>query len=377
MSTKIFRAMAGILIACFQYSSVTAAHWAIYDIGTLGGQRSSAHDINDSGQVIGWAQTAAGQERAFVYDAINGMASIPMPADAVPHGSSRGWRINALGDVVGSYSSTAAGGNDRAFVFSNGITTSIPTLGGVDNVGLGINDLGAVVGASWTSEGNQRGFLYSSDTLTALGSLGGNSVAYDINNAGRIVGYSSNGGNSRAVEFIGGSPIDLALPAGDFVALAINNSGSIAGEGRGAFIIANGVATFPFDAISSSISALSWASRFLDINDGGQAVGYAYDSQTVPRAYLFSGGEFTDLSNLPEVQASGWTNLYLAAGINDAGAIVGTGMRNGVEHGFLLTPIPVPSGIWLLLAALMPMLGALRTRTGRLLRVHSLPKVHG
>jgi len=43
--------------------------------------------------------------------------------------------------------------------------------------------------------------------------------------------------------------------------------------------------------------------------------------------------------NLNELidSSSGW-QLYFAAGINAKGQIVGRGMLNGEEHGFLLTP---------------------------------------
>ena len=38
------------------------------DLGTLGGASSSAYGINDSGQVVGQADTPGGQHHAFLYN---------------------------------------------------------------------------------------------------------------------------------------------------------------------------------------------------------------------------------------------------------------------------------------------------------------------
>ncbi len=45
----------------------------IRDLGTLGGIGAFANDINASGHVVGYAQTSDFKERAFIWDATNGM----------------------------------------------------------------------------------------------------------------------------------------------------------------------------------------------------------------------------------------------------------------------------------------------------------------
>ena len=42
--------------------------YTVTDLGTLGGDFSTAFAINDSGQVVGTARNASGEERAFLYD---------------------------------------------------------------------------------------------------------------------------------------------------------------------------------------------------------------------------------------------------------------------------------------------------------------------
>ena len=41
---------------------------SVFDLGTLGGADSQAYDLNDAGQVVGFAETDAGAHRAFRFD---------------------------------------------------------------------------------------------------------------------------------------------------------------------------------------------------------------------------------------------------------------------------------------------------------------------
>ena len=53
------------------------------------------------------------------------------------------------------------------------------------------------------------------------------------------------------------------------------------------------------------------------------------------------------------VAAGIWDELTGATGINDRGQIIGTGLIDGERHGFLLTPVPEPSTVWLYEIALV------------------------
>ena len=54
-------------------------------------------------------------------------------------------------------------------------------------------------------------------------------------------------------------------------------------------------------------------------------------------AFLYRDGAFHRLDDLVQGAPPGW-RLILASSINDAGQIAGTGMLNGIDHGYLLTP---------------------------------------
>jgi probable HAF family extracellular repeat protein len=73
------------------------------DLGTLGGDNSSANDINAAGHVAGYAETTGGDHRAFLYD-----GSSLKDLGTLGGASSESVAVNGLNQVVGS-SITAAG----------------------------------------------------------------------------------------------------------------------------------------------------------------------------------------------------------------------------------------------------------------------------
>ena len=146
-------------------------------LGGLGGTESEAWDINDGGQVVGCAKTAAGVTHAFLY-------SGGVMQDLGPHaaGWSAAYGINNAGQVVGSYN---VGGSHPAFLYSDGVMTDLHALIDPDSEwthtyayerAYDINNLGQIVGISTDME-HYRGFLLTpipepaTLSLLALGGL--------------------------------------------------------------------------------------------------------------------------------------------------------------------------------------------------------------
>ena len=101
--------------------------------------------------------------------------------------------INDEGQVVGnSVPSTKPGSivGWGAVLCSGGVTTVLPGLAaGNYTSAYAINDSGQVVGGSGPDELNPQAFLYANGTTASLGTLGGTaSLALGINGSGQIVG---------------------------------------------------------------------------------------------------------------------------------------------------------------------------------------------
>ena len=55
-----------ILLAAFTSALSAGTIYSVTDLGSLGGSSAIGFKINNSGTVAGWAQTAAGDQHAFV-----------------------------------------------------------------------------------------------------------------------------------------------------------------------------------------------------------------------------------------------------------------------------------------------------------------------
>jgi probable HAF family extracellular repeat protein len=156
--------------------------------------------------------------------------------------------INNLGQVVGySFTSGISPSSQRAFRTApnsviNPVTDNLGTLGGFSSVGNAINDLGQVVGTSYRPDSTAHGFRTAPNApinpaTSDLGTLGGNnSNAWAINDLGEVAGNSFIAGNSVQRAFRTGPNLPI-LPTDDLGTLGgnesgafgINNSGQVVG----------------------------------------------------------------------------------------------------------------------------------------------------
>ena len=153
-----------------------------------------------------------------------------------------------------------------------------------------------------------QAFIWQEGQITELGHLpdGTYSVGYSINEHGQVVGCERLGalpGNERAFLWSDGEMTNLGL--------------------------------LPSFARSTAVG----------INDVGQVVGIGWEvggNPNIRAAFMWQDGR---MSNLNELVPPGVTiDLEVAADINNAGQITGSGTDGDSEAGFLLTPINQPLG---------------------------------
>lgn len=92
------------------------------DLGTLGGDTSSAVDINDRGVVVGSATDVQGRSRAFVY-AQDEMRELPVPGEVTSAVA-----INRHGDIVGTIGSPSSSSVLDGFLYTHGQTALLKDL---------------------------------------------------------------------------------------------------------------------------------------------------------------------------------------------------------------------------------------------------------
>jgi uncharacterized protein (TIGR03437 family) len=193
---------------------------------------------------------------------------------------------------------------------------------------LGINSYGGIAGANIPQGAiNLTPVLWQSATATpqTLPMLSNyqNAIATSVNDSGVAAGLAFNinftldpdpNATSHAVLFSDGSVTDLGVLPGDANSMAtgINNAGAVVG----------------FSSTATPTFTLNMAALL-----SPPASQY--------HAFVFSGGTMYNLQN-QLVNGSGWELSY-AAQINNAGQIVGTGLINGAQHAFLLTPVLSPT----------------------------------
>ena len=293
----------------------SSSYYSITDLGTF-----VPTDINNKGQVVG-----VGDGRALLYsdDRFTEISKLRSDDNVVTPDA-----INDKGEVVGT--STNIGVSSRVFLYSDGITQDL----GIEGSASDINNKGEVVGSS-----SDSAFLYSGGTTTIINS--NNASAFGINNKGQVVGYA--GVPNRAFLYDNGITNDIGTlpPYDSSSASAINDKGSVVGSlSYSAFPPIYDTSAFLYSRSTGMTNLgrllptdiFSYAS---DINNKGQVVGYSGNFEGF-RAFLYSNGRLQDLNNL--IPPNSGITLNFVNAINDKGQIVGTGLINGQQHGFLLTP---------------------------------------
>lgn len=323
----------------FSYTEAGEQHAFLYsggvmrDLGTLGGPVSLATALNDAGVVVGDSDMPdAAPQRAFVY---RGGSLVELSVLEGGQFSSAAF-VNTAGDIAGH--ADGPDGRTRGFLFRNGQMTDIGSHGSGFSTVYGMNASGHLVGLSQDATFASRAFLYDGVTLHDLDTLGGTfSRAWAINDSGVVVGESDNAdGVPRAFRYRNGAMEDLGTLGGrQALAYGINNAGQIIGDST----IANDAATHAFlldGTTMRDLGTLGGLNSYPNaLNRHGHVIGDTETAEGAMVPFLWRNGSMVDLNDLLPSD-SGWV-LYAAFYLNDAGQIVGYGLHNDEFAWYLLT----------------------------------------
>ncbi|MBL1217005.1 MAG: DUF3466 family protein [Planctomycetes bacterium] len=280
----------------------------IRDLGTLGGTKSRAYDVNDFGEAVGWSTEAGGSfldERAFL------------------------WRP------------------DEGMIY-------LGSLGGTDSEAHAINNSGTVVGWAEFEIGYPSGyhaFAWHKGRMLDLGALYSEtwSVAWDVNETGVAAGYSGYFDGQyeswRAVMWTAPNElINLGVLGEGFhsKALGLNDIGQVVGESNYRDGLSGWHAFLWQDGVMQDIHGGSGLpnSGAWDVNNDGVVVG---GRSEYPQHEGFIWTPSTGMLNLTDLrpQKSGWI-IVGARDINDFGQITGEATRTSVPDAtlaFLMSPV--------------------------------------
>jgi probable HAF family extracellular repeat protein len=354
--------------------TIVAAAWlgrAPVNLGTLpGGYYSFANNISNSGLIAGISETGDIDPRLGVLEAHPTLWAFGYPFDLGTFGGGEGYgnQVNDFGQVVGyaqnnipdSYDYFGLGTQSRAFLWQFGVLKDLGTLGGNDAQAAFVNDVGQIAGESYinstavintglvciqgTNVPRQDPFFWENGKMVDMGNLGGNCAApAGLNIHGQVAGNSDLADvNAFPHAFFWSQESgmkDLGTLGGTFAqADALNDSGEVVGtsctQGNQACyavlwkdgVIMN-LGNLPGDCGSSAYA----------INSRGQIVGDSYNCATqAPRPFLWEDGHMYGFKFRPPTG----TELLSSepASINDRGEIVGYSILSTGFQAFLLVP---------------------------------------
>jgi uncharacterized membrane protein len=318
------------LLGIPENDAVAWDHGDIFNLGTLGGDESTAFAVNDSDHATGFATNAVPDDFSFIGGtqtrALLWQDGTMKDLGTLGGPDSFGQFINSRGQIAGfSYTSSVPGPLEippfDPFVWQDGKLTDVGNLGGTACNPAWLNDRGELVGdMDLPGDNTFHPFLWDGKKLRDLGTFGGDlGHAAWVNNKGVVVG---------GAEYPDGITVHAAL----WHKHEIKDLGTLSAQRCSAAASVN---------LSGEIVGVSWARQ-----------GFCHEpssSVAAEDAVLWKNDTIFNLNDL--VHGHPDLHLVTALQINDQGEIAGIGVPPGVpledyeSHGHVFVLIPCsPNG---------------------------------
>lgn len=384
----------GLGLAAALPAAAQTAGWTVNPLGDYNGQSLYGADINNRGQVIA-NTTLIGGGTSVLFS--GGLRTVLPEA-----GLTRAIRINNAGTVLGTQYRTSE--SSRTFTYANGGLTLLSAPDEIRGNAIDLNERGDVLMSSTNRTGYSSWLFDSSGRGSQLTAPGWSVVTgRQLNDSGQVLGTATRFDQWATADVVmhNGTMRELGNASLVEQGFVLNNRGQVGGiywpENAPN---SNRAAIFEPDGSITTMPTQSYIQETTLLNDRGQAVVhtlsmYYGSTSTVPTAHFYDGGVLTeldagmgpgtmavDLNELGQVLFShrSSNDLFLwdhgvvtsltgllreqmpagttfglsseSAGINDVGQILVNVQVGNTWSPYVITPVPEPEVMALMLAGL-------------------------
>ena len=276
---------------------------------------SNATEMNDNGQIIGYAYDANWQNKAVFWNQgqVVEMGVIPGTNYTYPT------HLNNRGQVIGTSDNSS-----KAWIWENGVYTVLDKLNANDTYTIPqfINDQGIVAGISYDQSYKISSWVWQNGQFTKLADVPGttNSQIRGLNESGQVIGFSYDSNyvyqpwiwqNGQYTNLVGISGSTQSYPQ------FLNNQGEVIGSSY----ISNTTKYWMWkQGQLTELTGLAGKPnvQIFGLNNQGQVLGMSYDQNwTTRQAWIMKDSQYTEI---PTFQGLTNTNVNT---LNDLGQVVG------------------------------------------------------
>lgn len=392
-----------LLLALFAGGGAAAEDWRVEWLPAFGGSNLELNALNDRGQLIGLDRSGpyGGSSRAFLYGSgtltdLSPVLGVASNATAI---NNHGQIAGSIGDDVFLYSggtvtrynvpgvragtrhlnergqilASSIEPNVHSFLITDGQITPIgPVTGMLGASGSALNDRGDVARQlAQFGDPTRQAFFQRDGQMTLLMPQSPNSHVADMDRRGRVLFfYERADGQLQNAIWHDGVVSDLSTPGGSPSWLSqINDAGQMLGsttrpDGSGMHFLMSHGSTIDLNALAGGDVHAT------HLTEQGIVAGtFVPDGTTDRHVFVYVDGQVIDLTRWMLASFDDVANLQtrgLHMALNDVGQLAGTAvMEDGSTRMFIVSSIPEPPAVMLLLSGTLAVWALRRRRSPR------------